>query len=287
MERRTTLADVRRPPASARPSTRGSCARRARPSPAAHAPLAAAAQPLWRRGGRRGLRPPSLLRTHGRAPRARRPGSRRRHALEDPPEAARSRMPRSPRRRAPPETRRAGEIRRPARPGRGGTGTPATGPLPGPYRRGRRKRPGAHGRGRRRQRQRRRHRLRPRAGGRPVLPRRLGIHGHGRLAPGCQRPRRRRAEHARKRPSGHVGGAHGREKVPRAALPAPLRAKTECEAIRPVRAPLISGSLGEDAVSLLTLTTMPGRRSRFPRPCGTVLLRGADGRLRYSRWARF
>ena len=85
MERRTTLADARRPPASARPSTRGSCARRARPSPAAHAPLAAAAQPLWRRGGRRGLRPPSLLRTHGRAPRARRPGSRRRHALEDPP----------------------------------------------------------------------------------------------------------------------------------------------------------------------------------------------------------
>ena len=129
MERRTTLADVRRPPASARPSTRGSCARRARPSPAAHAPLAAAAQPLWRRGGRRGLRPPSLLRTHGRAPRARRPGSRRRHALEDPPEAARSRMPRSPRRRAPLETRRAGEIRRPARPGRGGAGTPATRPL--------------------------------------------------------------------------------------------------------------------------------------------------------------
>ena len=107
----------------------GSCARRARPSPAAHAPLAAAVQPLWRRGGRRGLRPPSLLRIHGRAPRARRPGSRRRHALEDPPEAARSRMPRSPRRRAPLETRRAREIRRPARPGRGGTGTPATRPL--------------------------------------------------------------------------------------------------------------------------------------------------------------
>ncbi len=42
---------------------------------------------------------------------------------------ARSRMPRSPRRRAPQETRRAGEIRRPARPGRGGTGTPATRPL--------------------------------------------------------------------------------------------------------------------------------------------------------------
>ena len=107
----------------------GSCARRARPSPAAHAPLAAVVQPLWRRGGRRGLRPPSLLRIHGRALRARRPGSRRRHALEDPPEAARSRMPRSPRRRAPLETRRAGEIRRPARPGRGGTGTPATRPL--------------------------------------------------------------------------------------------------------------------------------------------------------------
>ena len=53
--------------------------------PAAHAPLAAVVQPLWRRGGRRGLRPPSLLRIHGRAPRARRPGSRRRHALEDPP----------------------------------------------------------------------------------------------------------------------------------------------------------------------------------------------------------
>ena len=99
--------------------------------------------------------------------------------------------------------------------------------LPGPCRRGRRKRPGAHGRGRRRQRQRRRHRLRPRAGGRPVLPRRLGMHGHGRLAPGCQRPRRHRAEHARKRPSGHVGGAHGREKAPRAALPVPLRAKTD------------------------------------------------------------
>ena len=131
MERRTALADARRPPASAQPKKRGggSCARRARPSPAAHAPLAAAAQPLWRRSGRRGLRPPSLLRTHGRAPRARRPGSRRRHALEDPPGAARSRMPRSPRRRAPPETRRAGEIRRPARPGRGGTGTPATRPL--------------------------------------------------------------------------------------------------------------------------------------------------------------
>ena len=45
------------------------------------------------------------------------------------PEAARSRMPRSPRRRAPLETRRAGEIRRPARPGRGGTGIPATRPL--------------------------------------------------------------------------------------------------------------------------------------------------------------
>ena len=129
MERRTALADARRPPASARPSARSPCARRARPSPAAHAPLAAAAQPLWRRLGRRGLRPPSLLRIHGRALRARRPGSRRRHALEDPPEAARSRMPRSPRRRASLETRRAGEIRRPARPGRGGTGTPATRPL--------------------------------------------------------------------------------------------------------------------------------------------------------------
>ena len=87
MERRTALADARRPPASARPSAGGggSCARRARPSPAAHAPLAAVVQPLWRRGGRRGLRPPSLLRIHGRALRARRPGSRRRHALEDPP----------------------------------------------------------------------------------------------------------------------------------------------------------------------------------------------------------
>ena len=117
------------PQAHGRARGGGSCARRARPSPAAHAPLAAVVQPLWRRGGRRGLRPPSLLRIHGRALRARRPGSRRRHALEDPPEAARSRMPRSPRRRAPLETRRAGEIRRPARPGRGGTGTPATRPL--------------------------------------------------------------------------------------------------------------------------------------------------------------
>ena len=125
MERRTTLADARRPPASARPSAGGggSCARRARPSPAAHAPLAAVVQPLWRRGGRRGLRPPSLLRIHGRALRARRPGSRRRHALEDPPEAARSRMPRSPRRRAPLETRRAGEIQRPGSP-REGEGVP-------------------------------------------------------------------------------------------------------------------------------------------------------------------
>ncbi len=124
MERRTALADARRPPASARPSAGGgSCARRARPSPAAHAPLAAVVQPLWRRGGRRGLRPPSLLRIHGRALRARRPGSRRRHALEDPPEAARSRMPRSPRRRAPLETRRAGEIQRPGSP-REGEGVP-------------------------------------------------------------------------------------------------------------------------------------------------------------------
>ena len=130
MERRTTLADARRPPASARPSAGGGLLRQTGMAiPAAHAPLAAVVQPLWRRGGRRGLRPPSLLRIHGRAPRARRPGSRRRHALEDPPEAARSRMPRSPRRRAPLETRRAGEIRRPARPGRGGTGTPATRPL--------------------------------------------------------------------------------------------------------------------------------------------------------------
>ena len=124
-----TLADVRNASRKRTAKRGGSCARRARPSPAAHAPLAAAVQPLWRRGGRRGLRPPSLLRIHGRAPRARRPGSLRRHALEDPPEAARSRMPRSPRRRAPLETRRAREIRRPARPGRGGTGTPATRPL--------------------------------------------------------------------------------------------------------------------------------------------------------------
>ena len=116
MERRTALADARRPPASARPSARSPCARRARPSPAAHAPLAAAAQPLWRRLGRRGLRPPSLLRIHGRAPRARRPGSRRRHALEDPPGGARSRMPRSPRRRAPLKTRMAREIQRPGSP---------------------------------------------------------------------------------------------------------------------------------------------------------------------------
>ena len=129
MERRTTLADIRNA-SRKRTAKRGEPLRQTGAAiPAAHAPLAAAVQPLWRRGGRRGLRPPSLLRIHGRAPRARRPGSRRRHALEDPPEAARSRMPRSPRRRAPLETRRAGEIRRPARPGRGGTGTPATRPL--------------------------------------------------------------------------------------------------------------------------------------------------------------
>ena len=86
MERRTALADARGlPQAHGRAGGGGSCARRARPSPAAHAPLAAVVQPLWRRGGRRGLRPPSLLRIHGRALRARRPGSRRRHALEDPP----------------------------------------------------------------------------------------------------------------------------------------------------------------------------------------------------------
>ena len=86
MERRTTLADARRPPASARPSVGGGLLRQTGMAiPAAHAPLAAVVQPLWRRGGRRGLRPPSLLRIHGRAPRARRPGSRRRHALEDPP----------------------------------------------------------------------------------------------------------------------------------------------------------------------------------------------------------
>ena len=62
MERRTTLADARRPPASARPSVGGGLLRQTGMAiPAAHAPLAAAAQPLWRRLGRRGLRPPSLL----------------------------------------------------------------------------------------------------------------------------------------------------------------------------------------------------------------------------------
>ena len=210
MERRTTLADARRPPASARPSVGGgSCARRAWPSLLRMRLL----QPWFNLSGEgvgdAGLRPPSLLRIHGRAPRARRPGSRRRHALEDPPggsiaDAAFAEAPSSARNAKggrDPEARQARKGRELAL------------RLPGPCRRGRRKRPGAHGRGYRRQRQRRRHRLRPRAGGRPVLPRRLGIHGHGRLAPGCQRPRRHRAEHARKRPSGHVGGAHGREKA--------------------------------------------------------------------------
>ena len=130
MERRTTLADARRPPASARPSAGGggSCARRAWPSLLRMRLL----QPWFNLSGEGvgdavcGPRAFSEftgvpLGLGDQVPDAATPLKIRR--------GARSRMPRSPRRRAPQETRRAGEIRRPARPGRGGTGTPATRPL--------------------------------------------------------------------------------------------------------------------------------------------------------------
>ena len=124
MERRTTLADARRPPASARPSAGA-------PAPDGHG------HPLLRM---RLLQPRPNLSGEGAGdavcgPRAFFEFTGVPLGLGDQvpdaatPEAARSRMPRSPRRRAPLETRRAGEIRRPARPGRGGTGTPATRPL--------------------------------------------------------------------------------------------------------------------------------------------------------------
>lgn len=209
MERRTTLADARRPPASARPSAGA-------PAPDGHG------HPLLRM---RLLQPRPNLSGEGAGDAV--CGLRAFFEFtgvplglgDQVPDAAtplkirRRRLDRGCR------VRRGAELRK-KREGRERSGGPP-GPegaelalrLPGPCRRGRRKRPGAHGRGYRRQRQRRRHRLRSRAAGRPVLPRRLGMHGHGRLAPGCQRPRRRRAEHARKRPSGHVGGAPGREKA--------------------------------------------------------------------------
>ena len=124
MERRTTLADARRPPASARPSAGA-------PAPDGHG------HPLLRM---RLLQPRPNLSGEGAGdavcgPRAFFEFTGVPLGLGDQvpdaatPEAARSRMPRSPRRRAPLETRRAGEIRRPARPGRGGTGIPATRPL--------------------------------------------------------------------------------------------------------------------------------------------------------------
>lgn len=124
MERRTTLADARRPPASARPSAGA-------PAPDGHG------HPLLRM---RLLQPRPNLSGEGVGdavcgPRAFFEFTGVPLGLGDQvpdaatPEAARSRMPRSPRRRAPLETRRAGEIRRPARPGRGGTGIPATRPL--------------------------------------------------------------------------------------------------------------------------------------------------------------
>ena len=131
MERRTALADARRPPASARPSAGGGGA----PAPDGHVhPLLRMRllQPWFNLSGEGvgdavcGPRAFSEFTgvpfgLGGQVPDAATPLKIRR--------GARSRMPRSPRRRAPQETRRAGEIRRPARPGRGGTGTPATRPL--------------------------------------------------------------------------------------------------------------------------------------------------------------
>ena len=117
------------PPASARPSAGSPCARRARPSLLRMRLLQLRSNLSGEGVGDAVCGPRAFFEFTGvplglgdQVPDAATPLKIRRGG-------ARSRMPRSPRRRAPLETRRAGEIRRPARPGRGGTGTPATRPL--------------------------------------------------------------------------------------------------------------------------------------------------------------
>ena len=124
MERRTALADARRPPASARPSAGGGA-----PAPDGHVhPLLRMRllQPWFNLSGEGvgdavcGPRAFSEFTgvpfgLGGQVPDAATPLKIRR--------GARSRMPRSPRRRAPQETRRAGEIQRPGSP-REGEGVP-------------------------------------------------------------------------------------------------------------------------------------------------------------------
>ena len=181
MERRTTLADARRPPASARPSAGVSCARRAR-HPCCACASCSRGPNLWAKGRETRSAAPSLFEFTGVPPRARRPGSRRRHALEDPPEAAPIADAAFAEAPSPLENAKGGEIReaRQARKGRNwhsGYQAPVgvdagSGPV--------------HGRGRR-QRQRRRHRLRSKKRQDGPFCHAGSMHGHGRLALGCQR----------------------------------------------------------------------------------------------------